>query len=91
MRLLSVRSKLPLPAFLWIYAETLKSVEPLIDGNKIDEAWASLRMLLNTLVVKDMVIPLPPLRAEALLIKAEKLTENESRTDDENKLLADTF
>ena len=64
---------------------------PLIDEGKIDEAKASLRMLLSTLVVKDISLPLPPLRAEALLLKAEKLAENESRTDAENKLLTDTF
>lgn len=68
------------------YPATIKAVVPLIDDGK-----ASLRILLNTLVVKEMVIPLPPLRAEALLIKAQKLAENESRTDRENATLTDTF
>ena len=73
------------------YPEMIKSVAPMIDEGKFDEAKLSLRMLLSTLVVKDMTIPLPPLRAGALLLKAEKLAENESRTDSENKTLTDTF
>ena len=73
------------------YPEMIRAVVPMIDEGKIDEAKLSLRRLLSTLVVKDMTLPLPPLRAEALLLKAEKLAENESRTDDENKTLTNTF
>jgi len=73
------------------YPEAIKAVVPLIDDGKIDEAKATLRMLLSTLVVKDLTVPLPPLRAEALLLKAETLTENESRTDMENKALTETL
>ncbi len=76
---------------LGLYPESLKAIVPLIDAGKIEEAKGKLRILLSTLVVKEIIIPLPPLRAKALLLKAEKLAENESRTERENKLLTDTF
>ncbi len=76
---------------LGLYPESLKAIVPLIEAGKIEDAKGKLIILLSTLVVKEIIIPLPPLRAEALLLKAEKLAENKSRTERENKLLTDTF
>ena len=54
---------------------------PLIDEGKIDDAKVFLRVILSILVIKDMTRPLPPLRDQALLLKAEKLAENRTLTD----------
>lgn len=69
------------------YPDSLKVIPPLIDEGKTVEAKSALQVLLGTLVTKDLVIPLPPLRAEALLTEAETLVENEKRTEEENKKL----
>lgn len=69
------------------YPEALKAVVPLIDEGKTLEAKNALQALLSTLVTKDLVIPLPPLRAKALLAEAETLVENEKRTEEENEKL----
>lgn len=69
------------------YPDGLKAVVPLIDEGKIAEAKVALKTLLSTLITKEMVIPLPPLRAEGLLMAAETLVENEKRTEEENKQL----
>ncbi|WP_051906971.1 YfdX family protein [Methylomarinum vadi] len=71
------------------YPSAIKAVAPLIDAGKVDEAKAALQAALNTLVVTtDEVIPLPVLRAENLLKKAEALAENEDRTVKDNETLA---
>ena len=71
------------------YPDAIKDVAPLIDEGKIEEAKAALQVALNTLVVTtDDVIPLPLLRAESLLKKAEALSENEERTVKDNETLA---
>ncbi len=69
------------------YPDSLKSVVPLIDDDKILEAKSALQTLLSTLVTKELIVPLPPLRAEAALMEAEALVENEKRTEEENKAL----
>lgn len=69
------------------YSQNIKSVVPLIDKGKIDEAKMALMSLLNTLVVKDVVTPIPPLLAEKFLLNAETLAEKENRTDEENETL----
>lgn len=70
------------------YTKTIKNVIPLIEDNKTMEAKNELHTLLSTLIIKEMVTPLPPLFAQALLAEAEMMVENEARTEDENKLLA---
>ncbi|MBF0422002.1 MAG: YfdX family protein [Magnetococcales bacterium] len=76
------------------YPEAIKSAVRLIDEGKMDEAKVVLQSALNTLVVvADVVVPLPAVRAQHLLKKAEKLTENDKRDDKMNeelgKLLAE--
>ncbi len=70
------------------YPNAIAAVVPLIDHGKIDEAKARLQAALNTLVVINHVIPLPLVRAEAHLKKAEALTQKKGRTEEENKRLA---
>jgi len=71
------------------YPAAIKAVTPLIDDGKLDEAKAALQAALNTLVIStDGVIPLPVLRAENLLKKAEALSENEKRAAKDNETLA---
>ncbi len=76
-------TKLPLAT----YPEAIKAVTPLIDAGKIDEAKHALQAALNTLVVEDIVIPLPPLRASLMLKAADKLAQKKDRSEDENKKL----
>jgi hypothetical protein len=72
------------------YPDAMKEVTTMIDEGKIDEAKAALQAALSTLVVTtDDVIPLPVLRAERLLKKAEKLGENDKRTLKDNENLSD--
>jgi hypothetical protein len=70
------------------YPAAIKAVSPLIDAGKIDEAKTALQVALNTLVVTNEVIPLPPLRAEAMLKAGEKLAEKKDRTEKENNTLS---
>lgn len=71
------------------YPVAIKSVAPLIDAGKLDQAKAALQAALNTLVVTtDDVIPLPVLRAEQLLNSAEQLAENQERSDKDSEALA---
>jgi len=71
------------------YPDAIKAVTPLIDEDKLDEAKTALQAALNTLVVTTHVIALPVVRAEHMLIEAEKLAENEKRSDKDNKSLSD--
>lgn len=57
------------------YPAAIKSAARLIDSGKIDDAKAELARALNTLVVTSVAFPLPVLRAEAAMAKAEKLAE----------------
>jgi hypothetical protein len=70
------------------YPVAIMAAVPLIDAGKIDEAKLTLQAALNTIVVTDFVIPLPVLRAEELLVKAEMLAEKAGRSENENKDLA---
>ncbi len=70
------------------YPAAIKAVSPLIDAGKFDEAKTALHMALSTLVVTNEVIPLPTLRAELLLVSAEKLVQKTERTDEENNTLS---
>ncbi|MBF0136763.1 MAG: YfdX family protein [Magnetococcus sp. DMHC-1] len=68
------------------YPLAIKAVVPMIDKGEIDQARATLQSALNTLVVKtDKVVPLPKLRAEHLLIKAEELSKKVNRSKEENE------
>jgi hypothetical protein len=72
------------------YPAAIKAIAPLIDEGRLDEARAGLQAALNTLVVTtDEIIPLPVLRAQQLLMKAEALAENQERTVKENETLTD--
>lgn len=70
------------------YPDAIKAIAPLIDDGKIDEAKRSLQAALNTQVVTKHVVPLPVLRSEAMLERAEELAEKSDRTDEENEELA---
>lgn len=63
------------------YPAAVKSVVPLIDQGKIEEAKAALQSALSTLVETRSVIPLPVLRATLLLKRAETLTEDGQRNE----------
>jgi hypothetical protein len=69
------------------YPEAIKAVSPLIDEGKIEEAKVALQAALNTLVVTEHVIPIPILRAEQMLMKAEPLAEKKNRSQDEKQEL----
>lgn len=57
------------------YPAAVKSVVPLIDQGKIEEAKAALQSALSTLVETRSVLPLSALRATLLLMRAETLAE----------------
>lgn len=69
------------------YPSAIKAVAPLIDAGKTEEAEAALEAALNTLVVDTFVIPLPRVRAEALLQQAEQLSSKASRTSADDQRL----
>ena len=69
------------------YTDGIKAVAKLVDDEKYEEATASIYDLLSTLVMTRDVIPLPILRAEELLKKADELARKEGRSADENKEL----
>ena len=58
---------------------------PLIDAGKLDEAKAAIEQALNTLVIETYVIPLPRVRAEALLQLAEQFATKNNRTQADNQ------
>ncbi len=71
------------------YPDAIKAVVPLIDNGEIKKARIALQAALNTLVVvKEEVIPLPVVRAKAMLKEAEKLAENQERKEEDNTKLA---
>jgi len=63
------------------YPAAIKVVAPLIDAGKTEEAKAAL----NTIVIETYVIPLPRVRAQALLRQAEQLTAKANRMQDDNQ------
>ncbi len=71
------------------YPSAIKAIVPLIDAGKIDEAKAGLQTALSTLVITtDEVTPLPKVRADHLLKKAQELTEKKDRGKEENEELS---
>lgn len=82
-----VMSTISLP--LATYPDAIKAVVPLIDEGKIEEAKEALQAALQTLVVTNkLAIPLPVLRAEAMIHQAEELAQDietpEIATDTKN-------
>jgi hypothetical protein len=62
------------------YPGAIKAVAPLIDQGRLDEAKAALSAALDSLVIDTLVVPLPRVRAEALLGEAQQLTSKSNRT-----------
>lgn len=71
------------------YPSALKKAAKLIDENKKGEAKKVLQTALDTLVVTDVVIPLPVVGARINLEKAEMLAKKKNRTAQENKELTE--
>ncbi len=71
------------------YPDAIKAVVPLVQAGKFEEARQALIAALNTLVITRHIIPLPVLRAEQLLLAAEKLAEKKGRSKGEQKQLED--
>ncbi len=65
------------------YPEALKAVIPLIEQEKFDEAIALLVDILETLVMEKIVIPLPILRAEQAINRANELTKDKEAQNKE--------
>ncbi len=70
------------------YPDAIRAVVPLIEAGKFKEAKEALVTALNTLVVTRHIIPLPIVRAEQMLKRAEALAEKANRTKAEEKELA---
>ncbi len=70
------------------YPDAIKAVVPLIQKGKFKEAREALVTALNTLIITRHIIPLPVLRTEEMLARAEKLAEKAKRTPAEEKELA---
>jgi hypothetical protein len=66
------------------YPAAVKAVAPLIDAGKIEQAKVAIDTALNTLVIETAVIPLPEVRAEAVLAEADRLVAKSNRSQDEN-------
>jgi len=69
------------------YPVVLKAIIPLIEAEKFEEAKKLLIEALETLVVEKIVIPLPILRAEQTIIRANELANKENPNKDELKEL----
>lgn len=67
------------------YPAAIKAVAPLIDAGKIEEAKAALEAALDTLVIETYVVPLPRVRAQALLQQAGQLATNNNRKPEDNQ------
>ncbi len=74
---------------LGTYPDAIKLAVSLIDEGKHDEAVVALQTALNTLVISEVLIPLPVVSAEASLLAAETLAEKKDRTDEENTELVE--
>jgi len=69
------------------YPIVLKAIVPLIEQEKFDEAKQLLLEALETLVLEKIVIPLPILRAEQAIIRANELANKENPNKEELKEL----
>ena len=57
------------------YPAAIRAVAALIDAGKFDEAKDALYAALHTIVIDTCVIPLPKVRAEAMLAEANRLVD----------------
>ena len=69
------------------YPAAIKQAAALLHDDKPGEAVAVLETALSTLVVEETVIPLPLARAEALLARAQPLSEKPQRSAEEQGTL----
>ena len=69
------------------YPIVLKAIIPLIEQEKFEEAKKLLIEALETLVIEKIVIPLPLLRAEQTIIRANELANKEKADKEELKKL----
>jgi len=69
------------------YPGALKQAAKLIDENKANAAKEVLQRALSTLVVTDVVVPLPIFDAKLSLQKAEELAKTQNRTPAQNQQL----
>jgi len=74
---------------LGTYPQAIKAVVPLLDEGKVNDAEAALQAVLDSLVVTNVTIPLPIVRAQALFKEAEALMEQTERNDADNQHLLD--
>jgi hypothetical protein len=65
------------------YPAAIKTVAPLIDTGRMEEAKAALYSALNMLAIETFVVPLPKIRASAMLIAAGELADKKDRTADD--------
>ncbi len=70
------------------YPDALKKAAKLIDENKLNEAKEVLQAALDTLVIRDTVIPLPVVDAKISLQKADELAKMKNRTAEQSKQLS---
>ena len=59
------------------YPDAIKAVVPLITSGKIDEAITALQAAMNTLVITDVVLPLPTLRAITAVEAAQAIVNKD--------------
>lgn len=69
------------------YPVVLKAIIPLIEQGKFEESKKLLMEAIETLVIEKIVIPLPILRAEQSIIRANELANKENPNKDELKEL----
>ena len=69
------------------YPVVLKAIIPMIEDEKYEEAKKLLVEALETLVIEKIVLPLPILRAEQAIIRANELANKENPNKDELKEL----
>ncbi|HHN66810.1 MAG TPA: YfdX family protein [Thermopetrobacter sp.] len=69
------------------YPDAIKAVVPLVEKEEHDKAKEALIAALNTLVISRHIVPLPVLRAEALLAQAETLAQKKERGEKAQKQL----
>ena len=76
-------SSLPLAT----YPDALKSAASLLAQGKMPQAKGVLQTALDTIVVRDTIIPLPIVRAEAAIDQAKSLSEKANRSEADNARL----
>lgn len=65
------------------YPTAIRAVAPLIDSGRFDEAKGALYTALNTLVIETYVVPLPKIRAMAMLAAADALANGRERKEED--------